>query len=48
MIRDAEFNLSDYAERVSKMTDEELSAEGKEMGEIGLPKENIGNRAVVV
>jgi hypothetical protein len=42
MISSTEFNLSVYAERVSKMTDEELSAEGQEMRKLVYPKRISG------
>jgi len=42
MIRKSEFNLSAYAEQVSKMTDEELSAEGQEMRKLVYPERISG------
>jgi hypothetical protein len=42
MIRNTEFDLSVYAEAVSKMTDAELSAEGQEMRKLVYPKRISG------
>jgi len=42
MIRDSEFNLSAYAEQVSKMTDEELQAEGRGLRKFVYPKRVSG------
>jgi hypothetical protein len=42
MIRDSEFNLSAYAEHVSKMTDEELQAEGGGLRKLVYPRRISG------
>lgn len=42
MINNSEFNLSAYAEVVSKMTDEELQAEGRGLRKLVYPKRVSG------
>jgi hypothetical protein len=42
MIRDSEFNLSAYAEQVSKMTDEEMQTEGRALRKLVYPKRVSG------
>lgn len=42
MIRNTDFNPSAYAEQVSKMTDEELLAEGKDLRKLVYPKRISG------
>jgi hypothetical protein len=42
MITNTDFNLSVYAEQVSKMSDEQLCAEGQEMRKLVYPKRISG------